>query len=118
MFNTSFTGYYSSIFGTPRIQLLTQLLRIMVYSVLNCLYRCYQIPLSRSDPAPLPENDIKREVMICEGCNDRVQGLYIVSCCCCCCCYWSLLALLAITLKVYLQVLLCCCCCFRYNNLK
>ena len=80
----------------PRIQLLTQLLRgYMVYSVLNCLYRCYQIPLSRSDPAPLPENDIKREVMICEGCNDRVQGLYIVSCCCCCCCcYWSLLALL------------------------
>ena len=53
----------------------------MVYSVLNCLYRCYHVPVSRTDldSIPQPQNDNKRKVMICEGCSNRVQGLYIVS---------------------------------------
>ncbi|KAI6650330.1 Lim kinase [Oopsacas minuta] len=47
----------------------------MVYSVLNCLYRCYQIPLTRNhSPEPGIETN---SIMFCEKCKNQIQGLFM-----------------------------------------
>ena len=53
---------------------------MMVYSVLNCLYRCYQLP-SRVDSSNTSGNGIDRDMgnIICDRCSKQIRGLLMVS---------------------------------------